>query len=209
MKTFSRARTAKAALVKILDMHEVDMTTVTIGTPEVETGRFGATATFTSGEAEQLLPLIADLVEAGFDYTADFLPTDEEPVHPGPTDEDVALFCEGVETVFEVELDLEDTQLDLEMAAILLAQGEEDQKILDAQIEREHQAESLAEQAKKASSGYIAETSTAVGPTKRVWAIADSMPNAARKDVIEACRAAGIAFGTARTQYQAWKKSRA
>lgn len=54
---------------------------------------------------------------------------------------------------------------------------------------------------------YVAETSTAVGPTKRVWAIADSMPGATRKQVIDACREAGIAFGTARTQYQKWYKA--
>jgi len=44
-------------------------------------------------------------------------------------------------------------------------------------------------------------------PTKKVWHIADSMPGAKRKEVIEACVAAGIAYGTARTQYQHWFKT--
>lgn len=41
-------------------------------------------------------------------------------------------------------------------------------------------------------------------PTKKVWAIADSMPGATRKEVIAACEVAGIGAGTSRTQYQAW-----
>jgi hypothetical protein len=53
---------------------------------------------------------------------------------------------------------------------------------------------------------YLHEVSDHGGVCRNVWAIADSMPGAKRKDVIEACRAAGIAFGTARTQYQKWRK---
>lgn len=44
-------------------------------------------------------------------------------------------------------------------------------------------------------------------PTKRVWHIADSMPKASRKDVMAECVRQGIAYGTARTQYQAWFKA--
>ncbi len=51
--------------------------------------------------------------------------------------------------------------------------------------------------------------STVESPVKRVWAIADSMPDAKRKDVIAACVAEGIAFFTARTQYQKWKQNQA
>lgn len=43
-------------------------------------------------------------------------------------------------------------------------------------------------------------------PVKRVWAIADDMWGARRKDVIAACVAEGIAYNTARTQYQAFFK---
>ena len=49
--------------------------------------------------------------------------------------------------------------------------------------------------------------STIKSPVKRVWHIADSMPKAARKDVIAECVAQGVASGTARTQYQAWFKA--
>lgn len=41
-------------------------------------------------------------------------------------------------------------------------------------------------------------------PTNLVWQIAASMPGARRRDVIAACVDAGIAFYTARTQYQKW-----
>ncbi len=51
--------------------------------------------------------------------------------------------------------------------------------------------------------------STTDRPTKKVWDVADKMPGAKRKEVIEACVAAGIAYGTARTQYQHWFKCKA
>ena len=48
-------------------------------------------------------------------------------------------------------------------------------------------------------------------PTKAVWIIADEMiaadPKATRKAIQEECVRRGIASGTARTQYQAWKKA--
>jgi hypothetical protein len=50
--------------------------------------------------------------------------------------------------------------------------------------------------------------STTDRPCKLVWAIADEMfganPNTRRKDVLEACVNRGVAFYTARTQYQQW-----
>lgn len=49
--------------------------------------------------------------------------------------------------------------------------------------------------------------SSVIRPTKLVWDIADSMPKASRKEVMEACVAAGITYGTSRTQYQAWFKA--
>lgn len=52
---------------------------------------------------------------------------------------------------------------------------------------------------------YIRRHSEIDSPCKRVWAIADSMPGAQRKDVLAACDLEGIAFYTARTQYQSWK----
>ncbi len=42
------------------------------------------------------------------------------------------------------------------------------------------------------------------GPVARVWAMCESMPGASRKEVVEACVAAGINVHTAKTQYQRW-----
>ena len=47
----------------------------------------------------------------------------------------------------------------------------------------------------------------AAGPVARVWEIASSMPDAARKDVVAACLAKGINVHTARTQYQRWRQA--
>jgi hypothetical protein len=49
--------------------------------------------------------------------------------------------------------------------------------------------------------------STCERPTKKVWNIADAMPKASRKEVMAECVRQGIAYGTARTQYQAWFKA--
>lgn len=58
--------------------------------------------------------------------------------------------------------------------------------------------------------------STVVKPTKMVWHVADEMiaaaidagkPLPSRKEVQDECVRRGIASGTARTQYQAWKKA--
>lgn len=58
--------------------------------------------------------------------------------------------------------------------------------------------------------------STCESPVKRVWAIADAMiadakannrPSPSRKEIQDECVRQGVASGTARTQYQAWKKA--
>ncbi len=50
--------------------------------------------------------------------------------------------------------------------------------------------------------------STIDGPCFTVWAMADDMPEAKRGEVIAACQKVGVAFYTARTQYQKWSKAR-
>jgi len=50
----------------------------------------------------------------------------------------------------------------------------------------------------------IAHKSEAERPCKLVWIIADEMPEASRKEVIAAAVAKGVAYNTARTQYQQW-----
>jgi hypothetical protein len=50
--------------------------------------------------------------------------------------------------------------------------------------------------------------STVANPVQLVWALANSMPRAKRKDIIAACVEQGVAFYTARTQYQLWKREK-
>jgi len=61
---------------------------------------------------------------------------------------------------------------------------------------------------KKARKTMVTAHSTVERPTKLVWHIADEMfnanPEVRRKDVIAECVNRGIAFYTARTQYQQW-----
>lgn len=56
----------------------------------------------------------------------------------------------------------------------------------------------------KAEPKVIENRSTAEKPCRLVWDLADSMVGARRKDVIAAAVAKGVAFYTARTQYQLW-----
>lgn len=50
----------------------------------------------------------------------------------------------------------------------------------------------------------IVRKSTATGPCRLVWDIAERMEGQRRKDIIAACVEAGVAYYTARTQYQMW-----
>jgi hypothetical protein len=50
--------------------------------------------------------------------------------------------------------------------------------------------------------------STAEKPVQIVWRLCEEMKGASRSEVVKACVAAGVATGTARTQYQAWKKAK-
>ena len=56
----------------------------------------------------------------------------------------------------------------------------------------------------KAEPKVIENRSTAEKPCRLVWDLADFMVGARRKDVIAAAVAKGVAFYTARTQYQLW-----
>lgn len=77
------------------------------------------------------------------------------------------------------------------------------QKAADAKA---NQAEFVGEdgEAEKVGKIEVTHESTIKRPCKQVWHIADSMPGAKRKEVIAACVAQGIAYYTARTQYQQW-----
>jgi colicin import membrane protein len=94
---------------------------------------------------------------------------------------------------------------DFEAARLARAQAEAD-ALANAQ-----QAES------KLKNGKIwIHASSCPSPVKRVWAIADAMckeareagkPMPSRKEIQDECVRQGVASGTSRTQYQAWKKA--
>ncbi len=90
---------------------------------------------------------------------------------------------------------------------------EEDERMepdsTDIQIAQVEAAVALGKKkATTTKAGAKKEHSTAERPCKKVWFIADDMitanPEVKRKEILEACAKAGIAFYTARTQYQQW-----
>ena len=68
--------------------------------------------------------------------------------------------------------------------------------------------EAKAKRTRYTTAAPAREPSTAGSPTKKVWEIADSMPNAPRSEVIAKCMEAGINKNTAGTQYSHWKRAR-
>ena len=65
----------------------------------------------------------------------------------------------------------------------------------------------VAEMVKSTRLENILRKSEMEGACGLVWDIASSMPDAKRKDVIAECTKQGVAFYTARTQYQLWKQA--
>lgn len=153
MKTYSRARTAKAAILKVLDAHAIVADEYNLVIEEVSLDRFAAKVQFRGPQAADLLN---ELEAAGFGAEVPTIAADAEPAAPTEAAEEVAVEATG------------------------------------------------AEVATKTRSSFVKDPETGVGPTKQVWRIAESMAGAKRKDVIAACVEQGIAFGTARTQYQQW-----
>ena len=84
---------------------------------------------------------------------------------------------------------------------------EETPMVAEALAAQQAQADKIAnnmEVTKTIGGIPVTRESTVQLPTKQVWHIADSMPGAKRKQVLEACVKSGIAYYTARTQYQLW-----
>ncbi len=90
---------------------------------------------------------------------------------------------------------------------------------VDAEAEKAADAQMVADAAAEAGDAVAESTakpdnivrkSSIERPTKKVWDIAEAMfvanPDTRRKDVIAECVRRGIAFYTARTQYQVWSQ---
>ena len=100
------------------------------------------------------------------------------------------------------------TELLLEGAKVLTdededdAEDEEGEKSEADEIIEAEGGDPLPTDAPRKKGGYINEHSNVMGACELARSIAQSMPDAPRKDVIAACRQAGIAYGTARPQLQ-------
>lgn len=95
-------------------------------------------------------------------------------------------------------------------------ESEESVDLALAQAEADRIANSQASEQKLPSGKLYIRLSSIAKPTKKVWDIADQMianaaalglPRPSRAEIQDRCVDMGIATGTARTQYQAWKKA--
>ena len=177
IKTYSRARTAEAAARAFCEKAEI--IAAEIIRHETETG---FTCIIMADEKE-----VSKITTAGWMFRAASAPE----LPQGLLDE-----------AAEAQLKEEDGSF---IDATATASGLE--TLMTSQTTEAPAAEEAAPAAPAKKTGYIHETSWLEKPTKKVWLIADQMKGRPRKEVIEACRAAGIAYGTARTQYQEWKKA--
>ena len=136
-------------------------------------GKFAAEVTIRSGGGKEIVDAVK---AAGFIPNLTMRAVTDDPVSeilaPEITEDD------------DDEPDLEDT-----VSEILDDMGED-------------VGEPLTAVAPKGRGGYINEVSSTMGACELARSIALQMPNAPRKEVIAACRQAGIAYGTARTQIQ-------
>ena len=101
----------------------------------------------------------------------------------------------------------EEEKTNLTLAEALEESGETIEELKD---DSHNAAMAQADRIANASMGVDAlkpRFSTCERPTKKVWHIADAMPGASRKAVMEECIRQGVSYGTARTQYQAWFKA--
>lgn len=106
--------------------------------------------------------------------------------------------------IIEVATGASDEPSTLTLAEALAESGETLEELLDVP------SNAAADAKANASMGLNAlkpRFSSVIRPTKLVWDIADCMPKASRKEVMEECVRQGVAYGTARTQYQAWFKA--
>jgi hypothetical protein len=88
--------------------------------------------------------------------------------------------------------------------------------LIDAEAQADRIANAAASEERLPNGKIYIRMSSIPKPTKQVWHIADAMilaakqqglPRPSRQEIQDECIRQGIATGTARTQYQAWKKA--
>lgn len=192
LKTYSRGRTAVAAAKKALSNIEAFISRIDYTEYE---GKFAAEVTIRSGGGKEIVDAVK---AAGFIPNLTMRATTDDPVS-----EILAPEITEAETVTETPI--EDIMDIPEWDEDLGDEAEDDpedtvSEILDDM--GEDVGEPLTAVAPKGRGGYINEVSSTMGACELARSIAMQMPNAPRKEVIAACRQAGIAYGTARTQIQ-------
>lgn len=186
LKTYSRARSATAAAKKALVNIEAFISR--IDATEYE-GKFAAEVTIRSGGGKEIVDAVK---AAGFIPNLTMRAVTDDPVSE-------ILAPEITETPIEDIMDIPEWDEDLGDEA----EDDPEDTVSDILDDMgEDVGEPLTAVAPKGRGGYINEVSSTMGACELARSIAAQMPNAPRKEVIAACRQAGIAYGTARTQIQ-------
>lgn len=180
VKTYSRGRSATAAAKKALAHLDAFIENIE---PADHGDKFIAVVSVKSGGGKEIMDAVK---AAGF----------ATKIQDEPTVAESAPEQEQPLADIEEGYDFDETTDEEEDAA------EEGEKSESDELVEESDGEPLTATPIKGKGGYINEVSTTMGACGLARSIALSMPDAPRKEVIARCRAAGIAYGTSRTQIQ-------
>ena len=195
VKTYSRGRSAVAAAKKALAHLEAF---ISRWDAVARDGKFACEVTIRSGGGKEIVDAVK---AAGFIpnltiLTADDFDTATSALSQVDFDKvEAAVMAEAAENPAL-------TELLIKGAEVLTDEDEEGEKSEADEIIDAEGGEPLPTDEPRKKGGYINEHSNVIGACELARAIAQSMPDAPRKEVIAACRQAGIAYGTARTQLQ-------
>ena len=191
IKTYTRARAAKAkARDIVVGMHEFPEGIYAIETPELAEGRFTAKVVVDFAALRAIAIAAADAIDL--------------------LREDLI----GAGLVFEVINQEGNAKESEEVRAAEVAAGEDVSKtaaeVLDEEIAEIRAEKTLANDPLPGKASYVNEASTFGGVVSYCREVIPQLAakGMTRKAVIEELRNRGVAYGTARTQYQQWFASR-
>lgn len=136
---------------------------------------------------------------------------------PSPTFADAFAYAKSVDFVSHVEVMHIDGGKQPGLRSVLVVTCRKDELPEDVPFDVEPVTPSLWADGASDNFEHRSRSSTSAGPraksdvespTKLVWRIADEMVGKDRKEVIDACVAAGVNKSTAQTQYYKWSKAR-
>lgn len=201
VKTYSRARTAKAAALKILAMHEVPEATYNLVIEEPTLDRFSAKVEFHQIPEEGVQD---DLTAAGITTALLDNPVAKEPaileLNPGSAD---------VAYPAPAPVQEDEKAWTAEGQALLNQQAQAAREAAEAaaaQALLDEEAAMLAtlKPAKPQRAASEVKAPKGQGVVATAWAVFGDNPGLSRKDAVAAAVALGINPATARTQYQKW-----